>query len=685
LSPERKSYWPLGTAKTIVNKPSELAFEGGILALYTPVLTRGCKNSCIRKGNTHVTATKGLVHQLADPNLSINQRAQLRCQLASQLEDEGDYEAARKALGELWHRVGERPLLDGLDEETKAAVLLRAGVLTGWIGSAKQITGAQETAKNLISESIAIFEALPKYGQMAEAQIDLACCYWREGAFDEGRVMLREAMSRLTDSDIELRAMALLRLAIIERTANRYNDALRIQIEAAPLFEEIESHALKGSFHNTFAIVLKNLGAAENRQDYIDLALIEYAAASYHFERAGHIRYQACVENNLAMLFWKANRFADAHERLDRAQTLFTRLKDTVHLAQVDETRARVLLGEGRVVDAEKTSRRAVRTLEKGDEQSLLAEALTTHGVSLARLQHPEQARSAFRRAIDGAQQAGDLESAGNTALTMIEELGSYLSSDDLSATLSFAKILLEKTSEIATISRLANCACSVLSLIDVSGKYPASVDWPNFSLEREVLRYEAHFIKLALKDTGGKVTPAAHLLGLPGHQALQFILNNRHKSLLSDRTPIVPRKRSLTGEQHRDHVSHSTTKTRTIKILHVEDNETVAGMVKETLENEGWRVEACADGAEALRRIKSDTHYDLLLLDYDLPGLNGIELLQQARALTHRRKIPVIVLSGTAVEQAVMQSGADAFLRKPEDISSVVEAIAQLLSPAAG
>jgi hypothetical protein len=68
-----------------------------------------------------MNATKALVHQLAGPNLSINQRAQLRCQLASQLEDEGDYEAAREAMGELWQRVGERPLLEELAEETKGS------------------------------------------------------------------------------------------------------------------------------------------------------------------------------------------------------------------------------------------------------------------------------------------------------------------------------------------------------------------------------------------------------------------------------------------------------------------------------------------------------------------------------------------------------------------------------------
>jgi CheY-like chemotaxis protein len=625
-------------------------------------------------------ATKELVHQLADPNLSGDQRAQLRCQLASQFEDEGDYEAARAALGELWQRVGERPLLEGLDEETKGAVLLRAGVLTGWIGSAQQVSGAQETAKNLISKSIAVFEALQENSRVAEAQIDLAYCYWREGAFDEGRVMLREALSRLTDSDIELKALALLRSAIIERTANRHNDALRIHTEAARLFQHLENHLLQGSFHSEFAIVLRNLGTAENREDYIDRALIEYAAASYHFDQAGHIRYQACVENNLGFLFSTIGKLADAHNHLDRAQTLFTRLKDSVHLAQVDETRARVLLEEGRVVDAEKVSRRAVCTLEKGDEHSLLAEALTTLGISLARLRHLEQARLSLERASEVAQQAGDLQSAGRAALTIIEQLSEYLSNDELCATVERAAILLEETSDLPTLKRLSTSACRALSR---EHGFPMRPDWSSFSLKAAMHRYEAHFIQLALKDTGGMVTPAADLLGLSGHQILVFILNNRHKNLLSYRAPVVPRKRSFTGEQDSDRVSESANNVRTIRILHVEDNETVAGMVKETLENEGWQVEACADGAEALERITSDAHYDLLLLDYDLPGVNGIELLQQARALAHRRVIPIIVLSGTALEEAVMQAGADAFLRKPEDISSVVEVIAQLLSSA--
>ena len=129
---------------------------------------------------------RDLLHHVTDQNLSASQRAQARCQLAIQLETEGDYEAAREVMGELWQGVGERPVLVGLDEETKGTVLLRAGVLTGWLGSARQISGAQESAKNLITESIEKFEALGETSRVAEGQIELACCYWREGAFDEG-------------------------------------------------------------------------------------------------------------------------------------------------------------------------------------------------------------------------------------------------------------------------------------------------------------------------------------------------------------------------------------------------------------------------------------------------------------------------------------------------------------------
>jgi tetratricopeptide (TPR) repeat protein len=377
----------------------------------------------LQENGAHMKSKRNLLHELTDQNLSASQRAQARCQLAIQFETEGDYEAAREAMAELWQEIGKRPLLEGLDEETTGAVLLRVGVITGWRGSARQISGAQEIAKDLITESIEIFEALQQSSRVAEGQIELACCYWREGKFEEGRVWLNEALRRLSESDIQLRAKALIRMAIIEAECKRYGEALRIHTEAGPLFQQLENHCLIGSFHNEYAIVLRNLGTREKRQDYIDVALIEYAAASFHFEQAGHLRYQACVENNLAFLYWKLGRFAEAHQHLDRAQILFARLKDDLHSAQVDETRARVMLGEGAFVQAERSARKAVQLLDSGDAHSLLSEALTTHGVALSRLGHKDQARTSFERAIHVAEQGGDLEAAGLAALTLIEQL----------------------------------------------------------------------------------------------------------------------------------------------------------------------------------------------------------------------------------------------------------------------
>ncbi|HEV2912037.1 MAG TPA: sigma 54-interacting transcriptional regulator [Pyrinomonadaceae bacterium] len=382
-------------------------------------------------------------------------------------------------MGELWHRIGERPQLEGLDRHAAATVLLRAGSLSGWIGSTMQIEGAQEIAKNLISESASIFKELQDTEKVAEAYIDLAICYWREGGFNEARTALGEAQSLITDKNSEQRARALLNSAIVEVSSSRLNEALHTLNEAAPLFAESRSNAAKGRFHIQVALVLMELGTLERREDYIDRALIEYAAASYHLEQAGNTRYRAIVENNLGFLFFTKKKFQEAHEHLDRARLLFTSLKDSVHTAQVDDTRARVLLAQGRNAEAEKVVRGAVRTLEKGDEQSLLAEALTNEGVALARLGRFEEARVTLERALEVAERVGDVESAGVAAITLMEELGGRLTGEELAGVYVRADELLAKSEQQETLARLRSCARRVLEAgrSSLAGEFGA----PNF------------------------------------------------------------------------------------------------------------------------------------------------------------------------------------------------------------
>lgn len=431
-----------------------------------------------------------LLRQLDNPNLSLDQRAELRCQLAREYGDKGQYEAARRVMGELWQRVGENPKIEGLERSTGAEVLLRAGVLTGLIGACNQISDAQEIAKNLISQSIAIFESTDYVKKILEAQSELAICYWREGRYDEARIILQDVLSKLT-RDSELKARAIVRSAIVEFSAARYKEAERILTEAAPLFEKVNSHLVKGTYHNQLAIIYQAFTEAGQRE-YLDRTFIEYEAASFHFEEAEHKLYQANVENNLGYIYFLAQRFKEAHRHLDHARRLMASLKNRVHVARVDETRARVFLAQKKNVEAEKVAKAAVTVLEESGHHSL-AEALITHGRALARLGHYSHARFVLLRAIEMSEEAGAMERAGEAALAIIKEIGA-------------------KLEEVQSLS----------------AKLP---------LVKEIRRYEHDLIKQALISAGGRVTRAAHLLQTT-HQHLAYVIESRHKDLLKVRSP---------------------------------------------------------------------------------------------------------------------------------------------------
>jgi CheY-like chemotaxis protein len=116
------------------------------------------------------------------------------------------------------------------------------------------------------------------------------------------------------------------------------------------------------------------------------------------------------------------------------------------------------------------------------------------------------------------------------------------------------------------------------------------------------------------------------------------------------------------------------------LTILYVEDYKLVLLYVKELLEGQGWRVETCQDGTRALEILKSSNSYDVLILDNSLPGINGLELVRSARRLTHRRRTPIIMLSATDSARAAYRAGADAFLKKPEDVTAITETVRRLI-----
>lgn len=90
--------------------------------------------------------------------------------------------------------------------------------------------------------------------------------------------------------------------------------------------------------------------------------------------------------------------------------------------------------------------------------------------------------------------------------------------------------------------------------------------------------------------------------------------------------------------------------------------------------------VDSCMNGSTALKLLKGDAYYDLIIVDNDLPGLNGLELVLRARSIAHRRGIRIIMLSGDDCEREAWRAGVDAFLRKPEALDQVSSTITRLL-----
>jgi tetratricopeptide (TPR) repeat protein len=478
--------------------------------------------------------------ELDNPLLSPDERALLRCRVSADLISKGQYEAARETLGDFWRGIGQRPDVEGLEERTAAEVLLQAGALTGWMGASQQLQGAQAAAKDLISESSSLFESLGETEQAAAARSDLALCYWREGAYDEARVFLMNALTALTETTI--RAKAILRLNIVEFWAGRYSDALAILRDNAHIFDERVSHTLRGNFHNELALVLKQLGTLEGRPDYLDRAIIEYTAAIYNYEQSGNERYRATNENNLANLLRKMKRYRQAHDHLDRAGAVLRRLKDAGLLAQVDETRARVFIEEKKYTDAERVIARAVQTLEQGGAAALLSETLTTQGLAWARLGKNEASINILRRAIKLAEESGALCNAGLAALTLIEEHGArrVLSAEEIYELYCRADRLLKDAQHAESIARLRACARIVMRRL-------AGVPFgdKNFTIFNAVHELEAKLIRQALEEAGGSVTRAAKLLGVR-HQTFLSMLNTRHRKLLEKRRPPEKRLRSI-------------------------------------------------------------------------------------------------------------------------------------------
>jgi CheY-like chemotaxis protein len=100
-------------------------------------------------------------------------------------------------------------------------------------------------------------------------------------------------------------------------------------------------------------------------------------------------------------------------------------------------------------------------------------------------------------------------------------------------------------------------------------------------------------------------------------------------------------------------------------KILLVEDDHTIRTKISHLLRREGYVVEEAGDGVQALELLET-RHFDLVITDFALPRMNGLELIERLQSILP--ELPVILISGytsTATGTALVKGRAE-FLRKP-------------------
>ena len=116
--------------------------------------------------------------------------------------------------------------------------------------------------------------------------------------------------------------------------------------------------------------------------------------------------------------------------------------------------------------------------------------------------------------------------------------------------------------------------------------------------------------------------------------------------------------------------------------ILIVEDNEKNLKLVRDVLQVKGYATLEAGTAEDGLK-IARERKPDLILMDIQLPGMNGIDALKALRAAPATAKIPVIAITASVMQQdrqQIMSAGFDGFIEKPVNLRGLLETVQRSL-----
>jgi CheY-like chemotaxis protein len=143
--------------------------------------------------------------------------------------------------------------------------------------------------------------------------------------------------------------------------------------------------------------------------------------------------------------------------------------------------------------------------------------------------------------------------------------------------------------------------------------------------------------------------------------------------------TLLMPRARALPAMARAEPAAGRGAAKRRARVLVVDDDHDVRQMTGEMLTERGYAVEQAADGQEALAILERDGNFDVMLVDYVMPGINGIALMQTAR--TQFPRVKSLLMTGHAEMREGEIIDAESILRKPFNIATLDERMERLFA----
>lgn len=387
-----------------------------------------------------------------------------------------DIDLLKDILFVVWEDIEEPPNYSEFEDPIRAELLRLSGFLLSQYGKSHGLTEYQMRAKDLLTVAIELFQGEDDRTKAAEASIAMAVAYWFAGEVVECDSILNSVEEEFT-SDCNYSIMLAVKLNRIGCLTwlGQFETAIEIIEAFGPLVELCPDLKLQAQFHNHAGIIYRKMNLIDKSIFHLRLAIeISKKFKSY--------RFQGLSMNCLAMTFRDAGDYASAHLYISEALSVFETIGDTGWVPNVLDTRALILLDEGRVEEAMETIDQAVALFSESEDYSGWTEAMFTKCRCLLRLGRTPE------------------------ALDLFAELGHL-------ASVKIGEAALRKYSKMLAAE-----------VRYVEGK----------SLRERTDFLKKELIREALLKSGGNIVEAAAELG-ESHQALSFILKTKYSELYKE------------------------------------------------------------------------------------------------------------------------------------------------------